>query len=137
MKRTKKVKALNLLCAALVLAAVGTAAVPVLAGDHQFDYKFCFDYGNTEATTTEFKDSRHAVTMTCTGSDNLSSYNYTAYVYNVNGGNTSGIILSVGKTAIFYSAADFKDNGVYIKGYLNGDDVDTFWGTWNPDDPRY
>lgn len=88
-------------------------------------------------TDTEYKDSNHAVTMTCTGTGGISPYNYTATVYSKNGTNTRGISIGFNETAIFYNVSDMEESGVYIKAALNGDDVDTFWGTWNPDDSRY
>ncbi len=133
----KKIKAVNLVCAGLIIAFVGSSAIPAFAANHNFNFSFSFDYGNIERTTTEYKDTGHAVTMTCTGSDNLSSYNYTAWVHSDEGDITRGIGLSVGKTAVFYDVSNFAGKGVYIQASLNGSDVDAFWGTWNPDDPQY
>lgn len=133
----KKIKAVNLVCAGLIIAFVGSSAIPAFAANHNFNFSFSFDYGNIERTTTEYKDTGHAVTMTCTGSDNLSSYNYTASLHSDEGDYKEGIDLSVGKTAIFYNVSNFAGKGVYIQAALKGNDVDAFWGTWNPDDPRY
>lgn len=133
----KKFKLINLFYAAAVMLVVGMTVVPLYAKDYDYPFEFSFEYGNRETTDTEYKETDYPITMTCTGSSELSGLSYNVTAYSTKGLATAGQNLDVGFMAVFRDIAGFKDSGVYIQGALNGSDADSFWGTWNPDDTYY
>ena len=126
----------TVLTALLAAVSVGMTTVPALASNSTHNFTFNFDYGNTDTTDIEYKDSDHAVTMYCTGSDELSGSSYNACVKTTGGRTSAGYNISSGGHAIMY-CGDFEGSNIYIQGKLNSNDVDSFWGYWNPDDPQY
>ena len=91
----------------------------------------------TKGKITVYKDTDYPITMTCTGSSGLSGLSYDAMAYSTKGGSSEEYTLDAGRMAVFREVSGFKGGGVYIQGALNGWDADSFWGTWNPDNPHY
>ena len=56
------------LTAILSSALIAMTTLPVLASNTNYDFDFSFDAGNTCVTSTEYKETRHAITMYCTWS---------------------------------------------------------------------
>lgn len=133
----KKFKLINLFYAAAVMLVVGMTVVPLYADDYNYEYAFSFEYGNRTTTGIAHKDTTYPVTMTCTGSSGLSGLTYSAKAYSTKGGSSEEYTLDAGRMAVFREIAGFQGEGVYIQGALNGSDADSFWGTWNPDNPHY
>lgn len=133
----KKFKLINLFYAAAVMLVVGMTVVPLYADNRDYDYDFSFEYGNREKTTTVYKDTDYPITMICAGSSGLSGLSYDAMAYSTKGGSSEEYTLDAGRMAVFREVSGFKGGGVYIQGALNGWDADSFWGTWNPDNPHY
>lgn len=131
--KTSKLNIVAGVCAAVLLAS---SAVPAMAYDHFRSFGFNFDYGNTCVTETEYKSTTDAVTMKCTGSEDLSPYSYSATVCSDEGERDVSYNYLVG-TFHTYQVPEYQGKGVYMEARLNGDDVDSFWGEWNPDDSRY
>lgn len=137
MVKSKKVNLCNLLYAAVLTVGIGMLAVPVYAGNDDYNYTFYFEGGNIDQTGTAWKESTHATTVTCTGCEGTSSSAFSSKICSVNGGYTGSKSLYEGRTAIFYDAHRLVESGVYVKAWLNSDDTDTYWGTWNPDNYGY
>lgn len=122
---------------ALIMTLAILSAVKVYAGDHNFNYSFSFDGTGTRYTAMEAKTTNHAVTMYCTDGENISSYAYYAKVCSSFGKSTDYQRFNIGTFRAYYGACGYSGGTVYFSAYLGGDDVDSFYGTWNPDDPRY
>ena len=137
-RERKKINVQGIIYSLLAVAVLSVYTVPVLASNTNYAFRYSFDSGNTmDYTNTQWKDSTHAMTMKCTGSEGLSAYSYYAKPCSTNGGTGSWQSLYPGREQVFYGTGSFVNSGVYFQAYLSGDGVDSFWGTWNPDDPRY
>lgn len=121
----------------MVAVLIFMISVPAFASDRNNSFSFSFDGMGSRTTSTQWKDTTHAVTMKCTGTDNLSSYAYYAKVCSSNGDCTGYKKFVDGTFQAYYSASDYNDSGVYFSAYLGGDDTDCYWGYWNPDDSNY
>ena len=100
-------------------------------------FDFSFDAGNTCVTSTEYKETRHAITMYCTWEEGVSGSSYAVRPR----GRSSGIWgdeynMYEGKSVIWYGTGIY-DEGVYMQARLNSNDSDAFSGYWNPDDAQY
>ena len=119
------------LTAILSSALIAMTTLPVLASNTNYDFDFSFDAGNTCVTSTEYKETRHAITMYCTWEEGVSGSSYAVRPR----GRSSGIWgdeynMYEGKSVIWYE-------GVYMQARLNSNDSDAFSGYWNPDDAQY
>lgn len=57
-------------------ALIAMTTLPVLASNTNYDFDFSFDAGNTCVTSTEYKETRHAITMYCTWEEGVSGSSY-------------------------------------------------------------
>ena len=64
------------LTAILSSALIAMTTLPVLASNTNYDFDFSFDAGNTCVTSTEYKETRHAITMYCTWEEGVSGSSY-------------------------------------------------------------
>lgn len=68
-------------------ALIAMTTLPVLASNTNYDFDFSFDAGNTCVTSTEYKETRHAITMYCTWEEGVSGSSYAVRPH----GRSSGI----------------------------------------------
>ena len=125
------------LTAILSSALIAMTTLPVLASNTNYDFDFSFDAGNTCVTSTEYKETRHAITMYCTWEEGVSGSSYAVRPR----GRSSGIWgdeynMYEGKSVIWYGTGIY-DEGVYMQARLNSNDSDAFSGYLNPDDAQY
>lgn len=118
-------------------ALIAMTTLPVLASNTNYDFDFSFDAGNTCVTSTEYKETRHAITMYCTWEEGVSGPSYAVRPR----GRSSGIWggeynMYEGKSVRWYGTGIY-DEGVYMQARLNSNDSDAFSGYWNPDDAQY
>ena len=104
-------------------ALIAMTTLPVLASNTNYDFDFSFDAGNTCVTSTEYKETRHAITMYCTWEEGVSGSSYAVRPR----GRSSGI----------WGGEYNMYEGVYMQARLNSNDSDAFSGYWNPDDAQY
>lgn len=64
------------LTAILSSALIAMTTLPILASNTNYDFDFSFDAGNTCVTSTEYKETRHAITMYCTWEEGVSGSSY-------------------------------------------------------------
>ena len=76
----------SILTAILIATLVIMTTVPALAYDHDFPFDFSFDAGNTNVTSTEYKESNHAITMYCTWEEGVSGSSYAVQPHGVASG---------------------------------------------------
>ncbi|MFR4338462.1 MAG: hypothetical protein ACLT33_10920 [Lachnospira pectinoschiza] len=57
-------------------ALIAMTTLPVLASNTNYDFDFSFDAGNTCVTSTEYKETRYAITMYCTWEEGVSGSSY-------------------------------------------------------------
>lgn len=137
MFRCKKVDLCNLLYTVLLIVGISLLTVPAYANDCKNTYSFSFEYGNMQESEVIWKNTEHATTVTCTECECISSYSFSAKICSKGGGYTQAKSLREGQTAIFYEACKFNEQGVYIKAWLNSDDIEVYKGIWEPDNINY